>query len=102
MFPLSRTWNLKALPEIETKFGRPLDELVAIIETAIMKHALTLYREDHGMTLKAFGQLVAADKSQVWKWENGSIPRPAQMQRIYEVTKGEINPSDWYATEAAE
>lgn len=66
-----------------------------------MKHALTIFREDRQMTLEAFGQKVGAAKSQVWKWENGSIPRPAQMQRILDATDGAISPSDWYAEVAA-
>lgn len=66
-----------------------------------MTHPLTAYREDKKLTLEAFGLTVQASKSQVWKWENGSIPRPKQMARIIEATNGAVSAQDWYIGEVA-
>ena len=66
-----------------------------------MTHALTTYRDENGLTLEAFAQKASATKSQVWKWENGTIPRPAQMQRIIEATGGKISPQAWYSEAVA-
>lgn len=60
-------------------------------------HPLTAYRGKEKQTLEAFAMKVGASKGTVWKWENGTIPRPAQMQKIVEVTDGKVGPSDWYA-----
>jgi len=66
-----------------------------------MAHALTTYRDENDLTLEAFAQRVSATKSQVWKWENGTIPRKDQMQKIIEATAGKVVAQDWYNVEAA-
>ncbi|TIV83834.1 MAG: helix-turn-helix transcriptional regulator [Mesorhizobium sp.] len=64
-----------------------------------MTHALTRYREAADkLSLEAFGALVGAHKSMVYKWENGTIPRPAFMAKIQEATGGKVTAADWYAT----
>jgi len=62
-----------------------------------MTHALTKFRDDHGLTLEAFGQKIGVTKSQVWKWENGAIPRPSQMKKILAETGESVTAQDWYA-----
>lgn len=66
-----------------------------------MAHALTKFREEQGDTLEAFAAKLKVHKSQVWKWENGTIPRKEQMAQIVEATGGVVTANDWYA-EAAE
>ena len=60
-----------------------------------MTHALTTYRDENGLTLEAFAQKASATKSQVWKWENVTIPRPAQKQCIIGATDVKISPQTW-------
>lgn len=66
-----------------------------------MKHALTRFREGRSQTLEAFAADLGTTKAMVWKWENGTIPRPEQMRRIIEFSDGAVTANDWYA-EAAE
>lgn len=67
-----------------------------------MEHRLTRYRQEHDLTLDGFAERISVAKSQVWKWENGAIPRPAQMQKIIACTGGEVTANDWYTQEPAE
>ncbi len=56
-----------------------------------MTHPITLYREEHGLTLEAFAALLGnTNKSVVLKWERGALPRRELMQRIEEATKGAV------------
>ncbi len=54
-------------------------------------HPIRAYREARGLTLEAFGALVDAHKSAVFKWEAGIGPSPQTAIRIEEVTGGEIS-----------
>lgn len=65
------------------------------------KHPLTVFRESQEKTLEAFASDVGTTKGVVWKWENGTIPRREQMQKIIEVTGGKVGPADWYEGAAA-
>lgn len=65
-----------------------------------MAHALTRYREANGLTLDALADRLNVQKSQVWKWENGAIPRPVQMAKIVAATDGAVSANDWYAEAA--
>lgn len=62
-----------------------------------MTHALTRYREANGLTMDAFAARLSVNKGQVWKWENGAIPRPPQMSKIVDATEGVVTANDWYA-----
>lgn len=82
--------------------------MVSVIETKRMtdakpKHPLTLFREAKNppQTLEAFASEIGTTKGVVWKWENGTIPRPPQMQKIIEATGGKVGPADWYSGAAA-
>ena len=59
---------------------------------------LTKFRHDNELSLEAFGEMVGATKSMVYKWENGVIPRRKYMDKIQSVTDGKVPPSAWYAT----
>ena len=60
-----------------------------------MKHALTKFRENNGLSLEAFATLIGASKSQVWKWENlQAEPRPVFRKKIIEATTGIVTASD--------
>ncbi|MCA0276295.1 MAG: helix-turn-helix domain-containing protein [Proteobacteria bacterium] len=61
-------------------------------------HQLTQYRQGKELSLEAFGTMVGASKSMVYKWENGVIPRRKYMDLIQAATNGEVPPSAWYAT----
>lgn len=65
-----------------------------------MKHALTRYREDAEtkLSLEAFAKLIGAHKGMVFKWENGTIPRPAYMAKIQDATGGKVTAADWYVS----
>ncbi|SDP92353.1 hypothetical protein SAMN05428967_4449 [Phyllobacterium sp. YR620] len=63
-----------------------------------MEHALTKYRIETGLSLEAFGALIGASKSMVWKWEAGAaIPRRKYLERIFTVTAGKVPPSAFVA-----
>lgn len=66
-----------------------------------MKHALTEYRERHGLTLQEFGSRIGVGKAAVWKWEAGSLPRKEMLVRIVEATGGEVTLADFIAVSAA-
>lgn len=53
--------------------------------------AIGSYRAANNLTLEAFGALVDAHKSAVFKWEAGIGPSPQTAIRIEEVTGGEIS-----------
>lgn len=61
-----------------------------------MTHPLTAFRRSRKLSLEAFGALVGASKSMVWKWEHGkAVPRPRYAQRIYAITKAKVTPNDF-------
>lgn len=64
-------------------------------------HPLTKYRAANGLTMERFAQMVGVQRAAVSKWEKGSIPRPAIMRRIAEVTGGAVTAADFYAPAAA-
>jgi DNA-binding transcriptional regulator YiaG len=68
-----------------------------------MAHPLTLYREKMDLTLEEFGRLVGASRSQVFKWEQGAVPRKKLAEKIFQITEGKLTPTDFvmHATEAA-
>lgn len=60
------------------------------------EHPITIYRKTHGLTLEAFGALIGATKSAVWKWENWvAEPRRKHRIEIIRVTGGEITAADF-------
>ena len=64
-----------------------------------MKQRLTLrqWMENNGCSNTQLGDLLGVAPSMVSKWRNGlDIPRRETMRRIYEVTKGQVEPSAFY------
>lgn len=52
----------------------------------------------HNMTYESFAELVGAkDNSVVHKWcMAGAVPRRSMMQRIFEITGGQVTPNDFF------
>jgi hypothetical protein len=63
---------------------------------------LAEYLRIHHMTAKQFAVWLTSvhglkvGLSRVYTWLNGTVPRPAMIQRIFEITDGEIGPEDWF------
>ncbi len=53
-----------------------------------MTNCIRSYREKHGMTLEAFGELVGVQKGTVHRWENGISPSLDSARAIEERTAG--------------
>lgn len=62
---------------------------------------LEQYLTTNKLSPEAFGLLVDASESGVRKWMYGErTPRPKQMRRIIEVTKGKVSANDFITAEA--
>ena len=60
---------------------------------------LNQYLDDHDLTYAAFGQLVGVSTQAIARYATGErIPRRAVMQRIACVTKGLVQPNDFFST----
>jgi DNA-binding transcriptional regulator YdaS (Cro superfamily) len=60
-----------------------------------------LHRNRSSITAAAFARLLGVHHSTVHRWCVGTnVPRPAQMRAIRKATRGEVGPSDFYASTA--
>jgi predicted transcriptional regulator len=57
---------------------------------------LERYLQLHHMTPKQFAVWVNVGLSRVYSWLHGTVPRPAMVQKIFELTNGEIDGADWF------
>jgi DNA-binding transcriptional regulator YiaG len=61
------------------------------------------YIDGEGLTAEKFGNEIDHSVHTVNKWLRGErVPRPKQMQKIFEATKGRVTANDFMATELAE
>lgn len=62
-----------------------------------MKHAIASYREQHGLSQAAFGELVGASRWTINRIENGErTPSSALVRRVIEATHGKITANDLF------
>lgn len=61
---------------------------------------LNTYLIATGKTQKQFAEAMGVREATVSAWKNGGTPRPAQMKRIAEVTKGAIPITAWFEQES--
>jgi transcriptional regulator with XRE-family HTH domain len=58
---------------------------------------LKKYMEANGYTDTKFADQIGVSRVAVTLYRNGQrIPRPAVMERIVDVTSGQVNPNDFY------
>jgi transcriptional regulator with XRE-family HTH domain len=58
---------------------------------------LSSYLTRSSLSQADFARAIGVGEAAVSKWARGlAMPRPRQMQRIAEVTGGEVGPADWY------
>ncbi len=67
-----------------------------------MTNPIRSYREKHGLTLEAFGDIVGVKKAAVGKWENGIAPSVESAKVIEEktygaITRQQLRPDIWDA-----
>lgn len=63
---------------------------------------LKTYLDNQSMTCRDFAKQVGVTERAVIKWRRKErIPRPEHMNKIGEVTGGEVGPNDFYGAEAA-
>jgi transcriptional regulator with XRE-family HTH domain len=66
-----------------------------------MKTNLRNWRIEKGLTLDALAASISASKSMVSKWERGTaIPRRQSMQKILEVTEGQVTAESFFESGA--
>ena len=62
-----------------------------------MPNRLKRYIQEAGLTEAGFGSLIGKPQQTVHAYASGTrIPRKAEMQRIYAVTAGAVQPNDFY------
>lgn len=58
---------------------------------------LVKWRQEKALTQRAVADLLGVSQPTVSDWENGSIPAPDQVVRVFRFTAGAVAPNDWYA-----
>ncbi|MFC3227362.1 helix-turn-helix domain-containing protein [Marinibaculum pumilum] len=77
-----------------------MPERTDTVISVIMRLADFLKRE--GISGAEFARRIGVKHPTVSRYLDGQrIPRPEQMQRIHEVTNGEVGPADFYSTQPA-
>lgn len=62
---------------------------------------LKKYLKNNNITQKDFAELLGVDKMTLWRYVQGTrIPKPKIMQKIFELTKGEVTANDFYGVTA--
>jgi len=64
-----------------------------------MTHPLENYLEQTRTTGRQFAAKVGVREATVSAWKSGVIPKPAQMQRIAEVTAGALPVTAWFQSD---
>lgn len=58
---------------------------------------LKKYLKNNNITQKKFAELIGVDKMTLWRYVQGSrIPKPKIMQKIFELTNGQVTANDFY------
>ena len=61
---------------------------------------LKSYRESKKLSQREMAEELEVSRDVYISWESGrSIPRPENMQKIVEITNGEVQPNDFYKGE---
>lgn len=56
------------------------------------------YLKSNHLTPDEFAKIIGLSRGGVLKWMTGErFPRPVVLQKIYEVTNGEVTPNDFWA-----
>lgn len=65
-----------------------------------MTHKLREWRHAKGFTILQVAERLAVKPEMLSKWERGvHIPAPANLEAIYTITGGEIEPNDFFKLE---
>jgi DNA-binding transcriptional regulator YiaG len=59
-------------------------------------HPLTAYRKRHDMSGHDLARRLDVKASTVWKWERGVVPAAPLMQKLIELTEGEVTANDFF------
>jgi len=54
------------------------------------------YLSRHGITEKAFGELISASQAAINRYKRGRVPTPEHMRSIIEKTGGAVTPNDFF------
>lgn len=61
------------------------------------KCTLDEWMNDEGLSGREFAELIGADPATVSRWRRGlTTPGPEDMLRIYEATRGKVEPNSFY------
>jgi predicted transcriptional regulator len=55
------------------------------------------YLKNNNISVNQFAESVGVDRQNVYKWIKGTVPRKSVIQKIVEVTNGNVNIGDFYA-----
>lgn len=71
---------------------------VSSSDTFLLMKQLDTWMTENDETDESFGQRIGRSRLQVFKYRHGlAVPRKDAMESIGEVTKGQVNPSSFYA-----
>ena len=67
-----------------------------------MNHPITLFRKENGLSLEAFGEPFAVNKTTVMRWEENGVPaeRVLDLERQWGISRHDLRP-DIYPRDAA-
>lgn len=53
-------------------------------------HPLKKWRIKNGMTIPELARALEVGEANLYRWENGDLPRPGRLRRLVEFTGGEV------------
>lgn len=65
-------------------------------------HPLEAWRRANDMTLDQLGAALGVTPEAAGRYCRGRIPRPAIMEKVYQVTGGAVQPNDFYGIQRTE